>query len=166
MSDEEFQEVMKLPERELALGHLDYARELVVNLCAHLTDEQARTKLVASKTTPMGIIRHLIAVEQFWFRYVLTGGAAADDWVNDPDDDPDWDVDGLSLQALINTYKSTCAESNSLIGNVDFSAIAVREWKDVFVSLRWIVLHMIHETAQHCGHLDILIEQIEELFPE
>jgi len=162
MSDKEFQNVIHLPERELALGHLDYARELVVNLCAHLTDEQARTKLVESKTTPMGIVRHLVAVEQFWFRYILTGGEPADDWINDPDDDPDWDVDGLSLHALIDTYNATCAESNSLIGNVDFSATAVREWKGAFVSLRWIVLHMIHETAQHCGHLDILIEQIEE----
>lgn len=162
MSDNDFQKIMHLSERELALGHLDYARELVVNLCAHLSDEQARIKLVSSKTTPMGIVRHLIAVEQFWFRYILTGGARADDWANDADDDPDWDVDGLSLQALIDTYNATCAESNSLIGNVDFSATAVHEWQGAFVSLRWIVLHMIHETAQHCGHLDILVEQIEE----
>jgi len=141
--------------------HLDHARELVVNLCAHLTDEQARLKLVTSKTTPMGIIRHLVAVEQFWFRHILTGGVMADDWIDDSGNDPDWDVEGLSLHALIDQYKYACAESNSLIGNVHFDATAKIEWHDYYVSLRWIVLHMIHETAQHCGHLNILIEQIE-----
>ena len=145
-------------ERTLALGHLDWSRELIIETCAQLTDDQARAKLVTSKTTPAGIIRHLIAVEQFWFRYILTGGAAADDWIDDPDDDPDWNVEGLSLQALLDQYRNTIAESNLLIGNVDFDAVARRESHHGPVNLRWIVLHMIQENAQHCGHLDILVE--------
>lgn len=147
-------------ERALALDHLDWSRQLIIETCSHLTDEQARLKLVASKTTPAGIIRHLIAVEQYWFRYILTGGVAADDWIDDPDDDPEWEVDGLSLQALLAQYRETIRESNLLIGNVDFDAISKRERDHGFVNLRWIVLHMIQENAQHCGHMDILVEQI------
>ena len=147
-------------ERALALDHLNWSRQLIIDTCSHLTDEKARTKLVASKTTPAGIIRHLIAVEQYWFRYILTGGVPADDWINDPDDDPEWEVDGLSLQALLAQYRDTIHESNLLIGNVDFDAVSKRERDHGFVNLRWIVLHMIQENAQHCGHMDILVEQI------
>jgi hypothetical protein len=97
-------------------------------------------------------------VEQFWFRYILTGGAPAVDWINDPDDDPDWNVEGLALQALLDQYRNSIAESNLLIGNVDFDAVAKRGSHHGPVNLRWIVLHMIQENAQHCGQLDILVE--------
>ena len=29
------------------------------------------------------------------------------------------------------------------------------------VSLRWIFVHMIEETARHAGHLDLMREQID-----
>lgn len=160
MATDDSKENSENNERTLALAHLDWSRELIIDICAHLTDEQARMELVASKTTPAGIIRHLIAVEQFWFRYILAGEAPADDWIGDPDDDPDWNVDGLSLQALLDQYRNTINESNLLIGNVDFDAQSKRESHHGSVSLRWIVLHMLHENAQHCGHMDILVEQI------
>ena len=147
-------------ERTLALEHLEWSRQLIIETSSHLTDEQARLQLVASKTTPAGIIRHLIAVEQFWFRYIMAGGVPADDWIDDPDDDPEWNVDGLSLQALLAQYRETIRESNLLIGNVDFDAVSKRESHRGLVNLRWIVLHMIQENAQHCGHMDILVEQI------
>jgi uncharacterized damage-inducible protein DinB len=147
-------------ERTLALEHLEWSRQLIIETCSHLTEEQARLQLVASKTTPAGIIRHLIAVEQFWFRYIMTGGVPADDWIDDPDDDPEWNVEGLSLQALLAQYRETIRESNMLISNVDFDAVSKRESHRGLVNLRWIVLHMIHENAQHCGHMDILVEQI------
>ena len=147
-------------ERTLALDHLDWSRQLIIKTCSHLTDEQACLKLVDSKTTPAGIIRHLIAVEQFWFRYIMTGGVPADDWIDDPDDDPEWNVAGLSLHALLAQYRETIHESNLLIGNVDFDAVSKRESNHGFVNLRWIVLHMIQENAQHCGHMDILVELI------
>ena len=147
-------------ERTLALDHLEWSRQLIIETCSHLTDQQARLKLVASDTTPAGIIRHLIAVEQFWFRYIMTGGVPADDWIDDPDGDPEWNVDGLSLQALLDRYRETTHESNLLIGNVDFDTVAKRESRHGLVNLRWIVLHMIQENAQHCGHMDILVEQM------
>lgn len=158
MTKNDASENFKQNERTLALAHLDWSRELIIETCAHLTDDQARTKLVTSKTTSAGIIRHLIAVEQFWFRYILTGGAPADDWINDPDDDPDWNVAGLSLQPLLDQYRNSITESNLLIGNVHLDAVAKRESHHGQVNLRWIVLHMIQENAQHCGHLDILVE--------
>lgn len=146
--------------REALLGSLTWLRESIAEQCELLTDEQARTHLVTSKTTPLGIVRHLIAVEHYWFRHVLTGGAMADDWIDGGEDDPEWEVDGLSVHAMTAIYRETIKECNTLIGNVDLDAQSLNLRDGEHVTLAWILLHMIEETARHLGHMDILVEQL------
>lgn len=146
--------------REALLHSLTWLRDSIIDQCEILTDEQARTKLVASKTTPLGIVRHLIAVEHYWFRHILTGGVMSDDWVNGGDDDPEWEVDGLSVHAMTAIYRDVIKECNSLIGNVELNAQSINLRDGEHVTLAWILLHMIEETARHLGHMDILVEQL------
>ena len=146
--------------REALLHSLTWLRESIIDQCELLTDEQARTKLVASKTTPLGIVRHLIAVEHYWFRHILTGGEMSDDWINGGDDDPEWEVDGLSVHAMTAIYRDVIKECNSLIGNVELNAQSINLRDGEHVNLAWILLHMIEETARHLGHMDILVEQL------
>lgn len=146
--------------REALLHSLTWLRDSIIDQCEILTDEQARTKLVASKTTPLGIVRHLIAVEHYWYRHILTGGEMSDDWVNGGDDDPEWEVDGLSVHAMTTIYRDVIKECNSLIGNVELNAQSINLRDGEHVTLAWILLHMIEETARHLGHMDILVEQL------
>ena len=146
--------------REALLHSLTWLRDSIIDQCEILTDEQARTKLVASKTTPLGIVRHLIAVEHYWYRHIMTGGEMSDDWVNGGDDDPEWEVDGLSVHAMTTIYRDVIKECNSLIGNVELNAQSINLRDGEHVTLAWILLHMIEETARHLGHMDILVEQL------
>lgn len=147
-------------ERETLLDSLAWIRQLIIDGCESLSDEQARTQLVKSKTTPLGIVRHLIAVEHYWFRYVLCGGAMSDDWLDGGDGDPEWDVNGLGVHPMLDAYRAAIHEVNSLIGNVDLDALSINTRRGEHVSLRWILVHMIEETARHSGHMDILVEQL------
>lgn len=147
-------------ERTVLLETLDWLRQLIIDGCETLSDEQARTSLVASKTTPLGIVRHLVAVEHYWFRYVLCDGEMSDDWRDGGDGDPEWDVAGLGVHPVLDTYRATISEVNSLIGNVDLDAMSINTRHGEYVSLRWILVHMIEETARHSGHMDILVEQL------
>jgi uncharacterized damage-inducible protein DinB len=146
--------------REALIHSLTWLRESVIEQCELLSDEQARTHLVESKTTPLGIVRHLIAVEHYWFRFILTGGEMSEDWIDGGDDDPEWEVDGLSVHAMTAIYRDVIKECNSLIGNVDLDAQSKNLRDGHHVTLAWILLHMIEETARHLGHMDILVEQL------
>ncbi len=146
--------------RTALIDSLNAFRGHIIDSCELLTDEQARTHLVTSKTTPLGIVRHLIAVEHYWFRHVLTGGPISDDWINGGDDDPEWEVEGLSVHAMTAIYRDAIAECNSLIGNIAMDASSKIEHHGEHVTLAWILLHMVEETACHLGHMEILVEQL------
>ena len=146
-------------ERETLEAFLDLQRATVVYKATGLSDADAATRLLPSLTTVSGLVRHLADVERSWFRDDLAG---EDDvparWT---DDDPDGEFrvsDRDSLSEILADYERACAESRAvaLAFQLDDNGIHNND-----VSLRWILAHMIEETARHAGHIDILRELLD-----
>ncbi len=148
-------------ERATLNAILDYLRAGVVSQVAGLSDEDARRRLVPSLTTPAGMLRHLTAVERNWFRVCLRGETRETVGVPSSPRDESWEVpDSATVASLIAEYQRACAESREIAAGfaLDDTAINYRLGR---VSLRWILVHMIEETARHAGHVDILREQLD-----
>jgi len=144
-------------ECDVLLHYLNKMRDAVVRTSEGLTDEQQRTPGVASGTNLLGLVRHLIGVEEHWFRRVFLG--------EDRDTDDSMDVpDDVTRDEVVAAYREACARSDEIVRSCpDLSTMAkiANPGEDRRVSLRRIVAHMIEETARHAGHADILREQID-----
>ena len=148
-------------ERSMLLSFLDFQRRLARHRLTGLTDDRAKERLVPSLTTPAGIISHLAAVERFWFLRVLDGQSWQPPWTRD-DPNADWRVRMIPLPDILADYRSAVAEADEVIARHGLDDRAASgPAVDQRVTMRWILVHMIAETAQHNGHLDILCEQLD-----
>ncbi len=150
-------------ERELLEAHLEANRADVVRKASGLPWDLAVRRLGPTPTSVAGILKHLIDVERWWFRYYLEG--QADVPISSTREDPDGDfalTDDDTLDALLAQYEMACAESREIASRHELSDQCVRERRGgKRPSLRWIYLHMIEELARHLGHLDIYRELLD-----
>jgi uncharacterized damage-inducible protein DinB len=147
-------------ERRVLAAVLEYQRETIVMKTEGLDDEAARRPGVPSGTSPAGVVKHLAHVERWWFHAVFAGRDVEFPW-SENDRDADWRVEaGESLADLVAAYRAAWEESNRVAAAAS-SLDAVSFHEEHRVSLRWIYLHMIEETARHAGHVDILREQLD-----
>jgi len=147
-------------EGALLAGFLDWYREIVEHKVAGLTLEDATRIMTPTGMSPLGIVAHLAAVETGWFVEDFAGGAV----------DPIWDDHGSfrlraddSVESVIEEYRVACANSRAVVAatpSLDTLSVAEDKFRG-HVSLRWILVHMIEETARHAGHLDVMREQID-----
>jgi uncharacterized damage-inducible protein DinB len=146
-------------EREILETFLDLYRSIVARKAATLTDAQLRERHVPSATTLAGVVAHLAAVEREWFQLVLAG-RSVDEIGGVPSGDG-WTVDpGIDAATLVAGYERACAESRRIAAEQALDA-TVPHARLGRVSLRWIYVHMIEETARHAGHADILRERTD-----
>ena len=126
-------------ERAVLETFLDLYRDAIIRKVRGVSDEAARLRLVGSATTLGGIVKHLHWVELEWFQRVLAR---------------------RSVERLLAGYEAACATSRATAAAhaLDDVAPHLRMGE---VSLRWIYVHMIEETARHAGHADILRELID-----
>jgi hypothetical protein len=144
-------------ERETLEALLDFLRATAVNKVAGLTDEEAFTAAVPPSTlTPAGVVKHLTAVERFWFSIDFAGADLPWPW---PADDPHGcfplEADD-TLASIVASYVAECERSRRAIAGADLDDMA--RGPDVAFNLRYAFMHMVEETARHCGHLDLLRE--------
>jgi hypothetical protein len=115
-----------------------------------------------SGTTALGIICHLAWMERWWFEATFTGEAVAFPWTDD-DPDADWrPLSGETVDTVVDRYVAAARRSNEIITAAELDDVAVNPDMPPFSigdqTLRWILIHMIEETAQHLGHAEILAE--------
>ena len=134
---------------------LDLYRDIMKRKLAGLSDERIRQRHVPSETTLGGLVKHLAAVEREWFLVVLAGGS-----VEAPQDDG-WTLSGAdTAESLLAGYEQACAASRQAASGFSLDD-CVPHPRMGQVSLRWIYVHMIEESARHAGHADILREQTD-----
>lgn len=145
-------------ERQVLETFLDLYRDIVKRKLAGLTDEQIRRRLVSSQTTLGGLVKHLSVVEREWFQVVLAG--RPDDDLEQPPEDA-WTLGhGDTVESLLAGYERACTTSRRVASNFSLDD-CVPHPRMRQVSLRWIFVHMIEESARHAGHADILREQTD-----
>jgi uncharacterized damage-inducible protein DinB len=156
-------------ERLMVEQFMNFHRAAVVRTLDEVTDEEAAAQVLpATDLTVGGIVKHLAAMEDLWFSHKLLDVRSAEPWRSAPfNEDPDWEFHSAaedSVDELRALYLSSCEASRRVTARFDsLDVLAARpSFGDKVVSLRWIYLHMIEETAQHRGHLDLLLDAIRQ----
>jgi uncharacterized damage-inducible protein DinB len=153
-------------EREGLLAYLAQQRSLV-RISAHgLTEEQARETPTSSALSIGGLVKHLGSMERGWIDTVLQRRSASEEedyhtaFRLAPDE---------TLVGVLARYDEVAEETEAVIARIPDLAQAVpvprdAPWfpQDVDAwSVRWVLLHLIEETARHAGHADIIREHID-----
>ncbi len=148
-------------EREVLEAFLDFHREVLVRKVSGVSEQEARYRRVPSKTTLAGLVKHMIGVERGWFQRVLAGRPPEEIGPNVGGGEDSWELgEGETIDSLVNEYRRTCEQSRQTAARFGLDD-AVPQRRLGRVSLRWIYVHMIEETARHVGHADILREQTD-----
>jgi uncharacterized damage-inducible protein DinB len=149
---------------------LDFHRATFVDKVTGLSSEQlAAHPIESSAMTIGGMIKHLAVVEESWFQKEFLGGELGEPWASAPwDDDIDWEWHSAAddtPEELLRLYDEACRGSRAAVdsvgGNLDTPSIRPDDWTGEPFSLRWLLLHMIEETARHNGHVDLMREAID-----
>lgn len=153
-------------ERQILTSQLDRLRATVAWKAGGLTAEQARrVHLPSELTTVAGLLAHLTLDEWFWFGVVVDG--EADTWEEKLEQDPDAEfrvAPGTTVEHLLADYERQCARSREIVAAHDLDD-EVTHKAETF-TVRWVLTHMIEETARHAGHLDVLRELTDGLTGE
>jgi uncharacterized damage-inducible protein DinB len=148
-------------ERQVLEAFLDFHRQVLVSKVDGISENEARHRRVPSKTTLIGLITHMIGVERGWFQEVLAGRKPEDIGPNVGGGEESWDLaENETVSSLVKEYEQTCEQSRQTAARFALDD-AVPEPDMGQVSLRWVYVHMIEETARHVGHADILREQTD-----
>ncbi|HEY6494549.1 MAG TPA: DinB family protein [Trebonia sp.] len=154
-------------ERDSLGQYLDYQRETILLKTEGLTGEQLGRRIPTSGLTLAGMLYHLALVEESWFEVDFLGQEDREDWRGvdwkaDPDyefrtaldKEPDW---------LRRRYSDACDRSRRVTAaaaSLDDTSVSTRIGGKPF-TLRWVLLHLIEETARHAGHADLIREAID-----
>jgi uncharacterized damage-inducible protein DinB len=152
-------------EREGLLGFLTQQRRVLKAAAYGLTEEQLRHVPSASALSVGGLLKHLAHTERGWVDTMLQrpSGRSAEDYGSEfrltPQD---------TLESLIADYDQVAAETEEAVAGIDDLGRPVpvpdAPWfpDDVTAwSVRWVLLHLIEETARHAGHADVVRESID-----
>ncbi|RLK12090.1 uncharacterized protein DUF664 [Micromonospora sp. M71_S20] len=145
-------------ERAVLESFLDFHRGVLLRKLRGLSDADAARRLVPSATTVAGLVRHLTLVERNWFPCLLAPGPGDVYLTSQEDAEASFTLtDGETVERLAAAYERACARSREIAGRFDLDHVVPHPQLGE-VSLRWILVHMIEETARHVGHADILRE--------
>lgn len=150
------------------LAFLDHQREAVRNACFGLTDAQARAAPTASPLSLGGLVKHLAYGERNWLARI-----EGRPWPGDADRAAAMTGYLASFQlADGETLASTLADYQAAAAQTDDGARAAADlgrpvplppapWHPEGCTVRWILLHLIEETARHAGHADLIREALD-----
>ena len=147
--------------------YLDYQRETLLSKTDGLTREQLAQKHSLSELTLAGLLHHLALTEETWMEVRFAGLPAREPWASvDWDNDPDWEFHTAVLlepEQLRRRYREACDRSRAVVLNsTGLDQLSVQALRDGrHFSLRWVLLHLVEETARHAGHADFLREAID-----
>jgi hypothetical protein len=153
------EDVIDQPIRVQFEAFLDEHRSAINHCLDGLTEEQARRSLVPSRTTLLGLVKHATFVEKVWFDEAVTCRSRAEIGLPATPDESFILDDDDTIATVQQAHREACESSRratSALGLDD----EVRGNRRGPLPLRWVYLHVLRELAQHCGHADILREQI------
>jgi uncharacterized damage-inducible protein DinB len=147
-------------EKESLKAALDRHREAVLWKVEGLDDDELRRPMTPSGTNVLGLVKHLASVEYGWFCEPF--GRPTEPLPFDEDDeDADLRVDpGETTADVLAFYERARAAADQVIADLDLDDTGTAWFGDT-VSMRWVLLHMVEETARHAGHVDIVRELID-----
>ncbi len=162
MTPERVDPPLDADERATLTAFLDYQRATLALKCHGLSADQLRQRAVEpSSLSLLGLVRHMAEVERNWFRPVLGGEQMAGIFSATMDWEAAFrDVDTADVAEAFRLWRAECDHARALVAAAP--SFDVRGFRSRgFVSLRWVMTHMIEEYARHNGHADLLRERID-----
>ncbi|WP_327420570.1 DinB family protein [Streptomyces sp. NBC_01230] len=151
-------------EREALCGFLDKQRADLLRKVEGVSDKDARMTPTVSSLSLMGLLKHSALWERRWFQVIVAGRTLPGEWpeaeVQDWQDE-DFRVDEQdTVKRWTAFFEEQVAISRDIVAGLALEA-PCRRSDLVDRNLRWVLLHMIEETARHAGHADIIRESID-----
>jgi uncharacterized damage-inducible protein DinB len=150
-------------EREMLRVFLDFHRATLAMKCDGLSDEDLRRRSMPPSTLSLlGLVRHLAEVERTWFRRVINREDVPLVWSAKGDFQEAYDASQATRSEAFDAWQAEVERSRRIEAeaeSLDVTGHFARWGEDV--SLRFVMLHLIHEYARHNGHADFLREGID-----
>jgi uncharacterized damage-inducible protein DinB len=150
-------------EHDALESFLDAQRTGLIRKIEGISDELARQAPTASSLSLLGLIKHAATWEQRWFQVIMAGRQTSDRWpevmpqphdaeliIRDRDTVPHW----------IAVYREHIETSKMITASMDLDAPCART-DLIECNMRYVMFHMIEETARHAGHADIIRETLD-----
>lgn len=159
-------------ERTTLLAFLDVYRQTMVMKIEGSSEEQARWAPTEQANSLLALILHLTGVERGWFQGTIAGrehGRTGDD---------EWreataasrirllltglgfdSTESVTVAEAVEAYRAECERSNEVMREI--SSLDDSCKGEPGFSVRWVLMHMLEETARHAGHADITRELID-----
>jgi len=149
-------------ERETLQGALDWYRAVVERKVDGLTLDEATRVLTPTGLSILGVIKHLASVERDWFREIFAGEGIASIEKGD-DNSADFVIQPAdTVESILGSYRDETERSRKIAAGSSLDSLSARETSvREHVSLRWVLVHMLEETARHVGHMDLMREEID-----
>jgi hypothetical protein len=153
------EDVIDQPVRTQFEVFLDEHREALNGCLDGLTEEQVRRSLVPSRTTMLGLVKHATFVERVWFDEAVSCRSRAEIGIPATPDESFILDDADTIATVQRAHREACESSRRATSSLGLDDLVHGNRRGP-LPLRWVYLHMLREIAQHCGHADILREQI------
>jgi hypothetical protein len=152
-------DVLLADERTQLNAFVEGYRSALESTLDGLTDEQARRRLVPSATTLLGLLKHVTWMQRVWFEECIGGTSRGElGLVGSPDESFQL-ADSDTITTVTTGHRQACATARAAVADLSLDAV-VTGHRTGPRTVRWVYLQVLRELAQHCGHADILREQI------
>jgi uncharacterized damage-inducible protein DinB len=135
---------------------LTHLRESAIFKLEDLDDEQLRWRPTATANSLGAIVVHLGFAERLWVRAIFAGESMDMGWRAHMFDVPaDWSAD-----EVVAFYRTENAAADAILDKAPtLESPSAAEMRPT--TLRWVVTHLVEETARHVGHMDITRELLD-----
>ncbi len=141
-------------ERETVQALLQYQRASLVRKVSGVSEEAARQSPLASGTNLLWLVKHMARAESLWLlrRFAGQDGPIGEDEVG-PED---------SIHTAVAAYQAIWPRTDAVVAAAPSLSEPCRDVGDEApVNLRWVLMHLLEETARHAGHADVLREMVD-----
>lgn len=159
-------------ERASLLRMLADQRDFLRYTLKGLDGEQAARRTTAGELTLVGLVKHVSETERDWIRFAQEGPDAEPVDYGDPRTrqkhaDGFRLLEGETLEGVLAGYERVGARTEEYVLSLpDLERrhpLPAAPWfeEGASWSVRDVLLHILRETAQHCGHADIVRESLD-----
>ncbi|MGW1819516.1 DinB family protein [Streptomyces sp. NPDC002125] len=124
-----------------------------------LDKEQVRRRLVPSATTLLGLLKHVTWMQRVWFEECVGGTPRRELGLVQSPDESFGLTDDDTVVSVRAAHQEACATASAIVAGLALDT-PVTGHRTGPRTLRWVYLQVLRELAQHCGHADILREQL------
>ncbi len=152
-------DVLLTDDRTQLEAFLEEYRSAIESTLDGLTDEQARSRLVPSATTLLGLLKHVTWMQRVWFEECVAGRPRLELGLVPTPQESFRLADDDTVAGVKAAHQQACATGRAVVVDLSLETV-VTGHRTGPRTLHWVYLQVLRELAHHCGHADILREQV------